>query len=180
MGPGPNYTKLFLFHLDIFSLKSTRFRCQDVRRFDFQVECEAKPIMTSSPSPNFTFPKREFLHSKLDEVLRLWHRRSGQGTFYFTINDGTPSFQCGISLDFEDLPGTDHHHQQHQPQAPHCPPPPPRKRSPGPARRARDRTRAAKKKAAKATAAAPAAPAAPAFPANPAAPAVPATSIFPG
>ena len=51
----------------------------------------------------FTFPKRQYLHRQLDEMLRLWHRRSGQGTFSFTVNNRDPNLQFGIQLDFRDV-----------------------------------------------------------------------------
>ena len=113
--------------------------------------------MTSPTTTNFSYPKREFLHSKLDEVLRLWHRGSGQGTFHFTVNDGTPNFQSGISLDFEDFSGPEPHQQSSQRQQPvHQPPrnhPHQEGKGPGHARRRRDNLRAAKHQAAKAVAA---------------------------
>jgi hypothetical protein len=45
----------------------------------------------SAITTSFSFPKIEFLNSKLDEVIKLWARGFGQGSFYFTVNDGTPT-----------------------------------------------------------------------------------------
>ena len=110
----------------------------------------------TSTTTSFTFPKREFLHSKLDEVIQLWARGFGQGSFYFSVNDGTPSLQCGLQLELEDgpEPGSHHPHQQHQQHAVGV-------RRRGPARQARGRERAAKHQAALAAAAVPAAKTAP-------------------
>ena len=97
---------------------------------------------------SFTFQKREFLHKQLDDILRLWYRASGQGTFFFSVSEGNPNFQYGIQLDFdEDLPEPDHHSNHHQPQHSAV-------RRRGPARQARDRARAARFQAAQASAAA--------------------------
>ena len=111
----------------------------------------------SSTNSSFTFPKRNYLHSKLDEILRLWHRGSGQGSFSFAINDGEPSFQFAINLDFEDVSVT-------EPSQPGCHHTPPSqhssaplqsgvRRRKGPAKLAKNRKRAADFQAAKAAAA---------------------------
>ena len=101
--------------------------------------------MTSS----FSLDKRNFLHKQLDEIIRLWARASGQGSFSFTVNDGTPELQFGIQLGFEDAPLQEAHH--HPQQLPH------NQQSPvkwhGQARRERDRLRAARHQAAKTAAA---------------------------
>ena len=51
---------------------------------------------------SFTQEKRNYLHSKLDEVLRLWSRNSGQGYFNLVVNGGIPEFQFGVNLDMSD------------------------------------------------------------------------------
>ena len=51
---------------------------------------------------SFSQEKRNYLHSKLDEVLRLWYRNAGQGYFNLAINDGVPEFQFGVYLDMGD------------------------------------------------------------------------------
>ena len=74
----------------------------------------------SAITSSFSFPKREFLHSKLDEVIKLWARGFGQGSFYFTVNDGTPTLQCGLLLELEDEPEPGPPHPlQHNQQPPH-------------------------------------------------------------
>ena len=50
-------------------------------------------------SSTFSFAKREFLLSKLDEIIKLWARGIGQGSFYFTVNDGNPNLQFGLHVD---------------------------------------------------------------------------------
>ena len=93
----------------------------------------------ANSSATFSLPKRDFLHSKLEEIIRLWARGSGQGTFYLSVIDGVPDFQCGIHLDFSDVSVPEHSHQPaHQPHH-HCGP---RRRHKGPAQRERDRLRA--------------------------------------
>ena len=114
----------------------------------------------TNPSTNssFSFPKRNFLHAKLDEAIHLWHSGSGQGSFLFAINDGEPSFQFAINLDFEDVsvpepsyPG----HRHHQPSLhPSAPLQSGSRRRKGPAKLAKNRKRAAVFQAAKAAAAA--------------------------
>ena len=101
--------------------------------------------MTSS----FSLDKRNFLHKQLDEIIRLWARASGQGSFSFTVNDGTPELQFGIQLGFEDAPLQEAHH--HPQQLPHNQQSPVKWR--GQARRERDRLRAARHQAAKTAAA---------------------------
>ena len=104
----------------------------------------------STTVTTFSFTKRDFLHSKLDEVLRLWHRGSGQGSFTFNINDGDPTFQFGLHLDFEDGSGSEPTHHQTQPQQHHSGPPRHVVRRRGPAKQAKNRQRAAEYQAAKA------------------------------
>ena len=62
----------------------------------------------------FTFSKREFFLSKLDETIRLWAHGFGQGSFYFTVNDGVPNLQFGLHVDLEDdaVPAQDPQHYQ--------------------------------------------------------------------
>ena len=48
---------------------------------------------------SFSNDKRNYLHSKLDEVIRLWFRKTGQGYFNLVVNDGEPEFQHGVYLD---------------------------------------------------------------------------------
>ena len=89
---------------------------------------------------NFSLPKRQFLHQKLDEIIRVWQRGSGKGSFILVINDGRPDFEFCTKLDFSETspeqPQQHHRHQGHP------------RRNRGPARRARDRERAAKYQAA--------------------------------
>jgi len=61
---------------------------------------------------SFSFEKRHFLLSKLDEIIQLWDRGFGHGSFYFAVNDGVPYLQTGLELELED----DHHlpHSQTQ------------------------------------------------------------------
>jgi hypothetical protein len=100
---------------------------------------------------SFSLDKRDFLHHKLDEILRSWARKSGHGTFFLSVTDGLPNFQFGLQLDLNDAgsaPGPRHQpvqqvHQQHQS---------PQRRAQG--KQARNRARAAKFQAAKAASAA--------------------------
>ena len=101
--------------------------------------------MTSSSI--FSLSKRDFLHQKLDELLRVWARASGQGNFYLTVADGSPDFQFAIQLDFDDASAPEanfhpHNHPQHHVRKPR-----------GPAQQAKNRKRAADYQAAKAAAA---------------------------
>ena len=105
-------------------------------------------MMTNS-NTTFSLPKRDFLHSKLDEIIRLWHRGSGQGTFFFSVSDGNTNFQSGIQLDFDQVSDEPPHHPSHHPRHPHSHHQGGARRR-GPARRARDRVRAAKYQAAQA------------------------------
>ena len=115
--------------------------------------------MKDSSSTSFSFPKRDFLHSKLDEIIRLWHRGVGRGSFFLSISDGTPTFEHGLRLGLEDGPASEpSHHQQ-----PHHLPPNHRRRR-GPAQIAKNRKRAALYQAAKAATAAASAVQAPTFP----------------
>ena len=84
--------------------------------------------MTESSS-NFTFEKRKFLLTKLDEIIKLWARGYGQGSFYFTVNDGDPNLQFGLHVDLEDDPAPGPEHHLH-------------KRVCGPAQQAKNRERA--------------------------------------
>jgi hypothetical protein len=109
--------------------------------------------MAKMTNTTFTFHKRNFLHSKLDEVILLWHRAFGQGSFSFSVSEeGNTDFQFGIQLDFDDVselensqPDKLQHHGIHGGA---------RRRGRGPARQARDRARAAKVQAAQAAKAA--------------------------
>ena len=92
----------------------------------------------------FSLSKRDFLHQKLDELLRVWARASGQGSFYLTVADGFPDFQFAIYLDFDDVSAPEanlhpHNHPQHHKRKPR-----------GPAQQAKNRKRAADYQAAKA------------------------------
>ena len=95
-----------------------------------------------------TFPMRDFLHAKLDEVLRIWHRGSGQVCFMLSIEDRTPNFQHWIHLILEDdwpasgLPQSDIQN-----------PTKPLPRKWGPAKLAKNRQRAAAYQAARAASA---------------------------
>ena len=102
-------------------------------------------------SSSFTHHKRLFLLNKLDEIIKLWASGSGQGSFSFNVKNGTPNLQCGIQLEMEDVrvfvadPVHPYQHHPHHQQAVH-------RRRRGPARRFRDRQRAAKHQAALAAA----------------------------
>ena len=91
-------------------------------------------VATSS----FTNQKRLFLLNKLDEIIKLWASGSGQGSFNFTVKNGTPNLQCGIQLEMEDVrvrvadPVHPYQHNAHHHQAV-------QRRRRGPARRSRDR-----------------------------------------
>ena len=103
---------------------------------------------------SFTFEKRNFLHSKLDELIYLWQRGSGQGTFIFAVNgESKTDFQFGIQTPFEEdetmiPPRAEQQHQHQQPQKVRGGVV--RKRGRGPARQARNRERAARYQAAQA------------------------------
>ena len=84
-------------------------------------------------SSTFSFAKREFLLSKLDEIIKLWARGIGQGSFYFTVNDGNPNLQFGLHVDLEDDPVPVLQDPQHQYK---------QKRVRGPAQQAKNRERA--------------------------------------
>ena len=68
----------------------------------------------------FSLEKRIFLHQQLNDILHLWARSSGQGSFYLSINDGTPNFQFGLHLDLMDrdssVPEPPHQPKQQVPQ----------------------------------------------------------------
>ena len=85
---------------------------------------------------NFSPSKRQFLHQKLDETIRVWQRGSGKAYFIFIINDGRPDFEFCTKLDFSDAG----HEQLHQPHSRDDHP----RRHCGPTRRASDQERAAK------------------------------------
>ena len=116
----------------------------------------------TNPLATFTNLKRNFLHHKLDDIIHLWARGSGQGTFFLSVSDGVPNFQCGLNLDFLDrdcgsVP--DPPKQAFQQRGQHG------QRGPrGHKKQERNRLRAVKYQAATAAAAAPAARHAPAFP----------------
>lgn len=99
----------------------------------------------TSLSASFTFDKCAFLHSKLDEVLRLWYRGSGQSSFLFSVDNGSPSFKVNLETDFDDGSGS-------EPQNPHYQPLRLVKRRRGPAKQAKNRQRAAAYQAANAAA----------------------------
>ena len=92
--------------------------------------------MSESASSSFTFEKRVFLLSKLDEIIKLWARGSGQGSFYFTVNDGIPNLQLGLLIDLEDDPVPSPEQQSHEDHK-HRP-----RRHRGPAQQAKNRERA--------------------------------------
>ena len=95
--------------------------------------------MAASPS-NLSHQKRVFLLNKLDEVIKLWASGSGQGSFSFSVDNGTPSLKYGLQLGMLDVVVPTH--RQHHRAAARGP------RHRGPARVARDRQRAAKHQAA--------------------------------
>ena len=106
----------------------------------------------TNPLASFTQLKRNFLHHKLDDIIHLWARGSGQGTFFLSVSDGVPNFQCGLNLDFLDR------------DCGSAPDPPKQAvRQRGQKKQERNRIRAAKHQVAKAAAAAPAARQAPTF-----------------
>ena len=112
----------------------------------------------TNPLASFTQLKRNFLHHKLDDILHLWARGSGQGAFFLSVSDGVPNFQCGLNLDFLDrdcgsVPDPPKQAFQQRGQRGPC----------GHKKQERNRKRAAKHQAATAAAAAPAARRAPAF-----------------
>ena len=95
-----------------------------------------KNLTSNTVSPtSCTLDKRQFLHSKLDEILHVWARGSGQGSFIFIIKDGSPDFEFCSKIDFTDVSPPKQEIQQNP------------QRSRGPARRERDRQRAAKHQA---------------------------------
>ena len=100
----------------------------------------------SKVSSTFTFPKRDFLHAKLDEVLKIWLRGSGKACFMLSLEDGTPNFQHWIQLSLEDDSPASGLPQSQNPTKPL-----PRKR--GPAKQAKNRQRAAAYQAARAASA---------------------------
>ena len=107
---------------------------------------------------SFSQEKRNYLHNKLDEVLRLWFRNAGQGYFNLVVNNGVPEFQFGVYSDMGDGLQPDQEHSsspQHvRVQASQTPSADARhhhgRRAPrrGPARQARNRRRAAAHQAA--------------------------------
>ena len=100
---------------------------------------------------SFSNEKRNFLHAKLDEIIRLWYQNAGQGYFNLVVNDGEPEFQCGVHLDMCD--GQPEH--PHQPTPSRQPPQPAHHggvRHQGPGRKARNRLRAAAHQGAKSAA----------------------------
>ena len=89
---------------------------------------------------NFSHQKRVFLLNKLDEVIKLWASGSGQGSFSFSVDNGTPNLKYGLQLGMLDVVVPTH--RQHQRAAAHG------RRHRGPSRVARDRQRAANHQAA--------------------------------
>ena len=59
-------------------------------------------MMDASPSSSFSPDKRQFLLSKLDEIIKVWSHGVGKGSFYFTVNDGVPNLQTGLEVGLED------------------------------------------------------------------------------
>jgi hypothetical protein len=96
----------------------------------------------SNNTPSFTHKKRIFLLNKLDEVIKIWASGSGQGSFSFTVENGTSSLQYGLQLEMQDVGGAEPAHVPHEPVAHGH-----RRRHRGPARKARDRQRAARHQA---------------------------------
>ena len=70
---------------------------------------------------SFSKDKRNFLHAKLGEIIRLWYQNAGQGYFNLVVNDGEPEFQYGVHLDMCDGLQPEH---PHQPTLPRQPPQP--------------------------------------------------------
>ena len=99
--------------------------------------------MVNTTTTTFSHKKRVFLLTKLDEVIKLWASGEGQGSFNFSVQNGTPSLQCGLQLDMADVigiaPVPHQHHANHDGVRP--------RRRRGPARQARDRQRAAQHQA---------------------------------
>ena len=103
-------------------------------------------MMGVMPPTAFSAEKRIFLLSKLDEVIKLWERGYGQGSFYFTVDDGVPSLHTGLQVGLEDDPVPDLQQPLPQPchqgsQGPHSQTR--KKRVRGPAQMAKNRERAA-------------------------------------
>ena len=101
-------------------------------------------MMGVMPPTAFSAEKRIFLLSKLDEVIKLWERGYGQGSFYFTVDNGVPSLHTGLQVGLED----DHVPDLQQPQPCHQGFQDPhsqtrKKRVRGPAQMAKNRKRAA-------------------------------------
>jgi hypothetical protein len=99
--------------------------------------------MTQTSSSNtFTMAKRQYLHSKLDEILRVWDRGTGVGSFIFIVKNGIPDFEFCTKLNFTNVspPVNSHPHQSNYRHG--------QRRHRGPGRRERDRLRAAKHQAA--------------------------------
>ena len=130
---------------------------------------------------SFSQEKRDYLHFKLDEILRLWSRNAGQGYFNLVVNGGIPEFQFGVNLDMGDGLQPEHPpppQQAHVPtrQDPHAAARHGRVPRRGPARQERNRRRAAAHQAALASKAATAETAVAASDNNESLPAV----LFPG
>ena len=87
------------------------------------------------------------LHQKLDDVLHLWARKSGSGSFHFTVNNGLPNLQFVPDLGMENAVAsraTHHqHHEHHKVKVKHR----------GPSRKLKNRERAVRHQAALAAAA---------------------------
>ena len=57
----------------------------------------AHHFLAKMTKTTFTFNYLNFLHSKLDEVIQLWHRESGKGSFFFSdSDDGKTDFQLQL------------------------------------------------------------------------------------
>ena len=63
---------------------------------------------------SFTPEKRQFLLTKLDDIIKLCPRGNGQGYFYFTVSEGMPNLQTGLEIGLEDDPLQQPPPPQHQ------------------------------------------------------------------
>ena len=84
----------------------------------------------------FSQDKILFLHQKLDDVLHLWARKSGSGSFHFTVNNGLPNLQFVLDLGMENAVASRPNHRQEE--FSHV-----KVRHRGPARKLKNRERAA-------------------------------------
>ena len=106
--------------------------------------------MDQANSTTFSITEEAFLLASLKEVVNVWARGNGQASFNLSIKDGLADLQLGFQLGRvtdPHLPHLHHHeaapafHQDYQTQ------PYPRRKWKGPARRNRDRARAAQHQA---------------------------------